>query len=161
MLKFVKFNVNPKHRNVGDCSTRALAVCLDISYDDALFLQYKEAAKLYYGITDRQVIEAVLSHFGYEKQKQLKKPSGKKYEARELDEAIPERIRRQPLIVNVAHHYIVIKDDTYIDSWNSGYKTSGNYYIKVRDEDSIGASIRRIDRQIVPEPEKRKRIRLL
>ena len=98
---------------------------------------------------------------GYEKQKQLRKDSGKKYEARELDEAIPESVRCQSLIVNVAHHYIVIKDDTYIDSWNSGDKTSGNYYIKVRDEDSIGASIRRVNREIIPEPPKKKRIRLL
>ena len=33
-------------------------------------------------------------------------------------------------IVTVAHHYVAIKDSEYIDIWNSGSKSVGNYYLK-------------------------------
>ena len=131
MLKFNQKNVNPKNRKTGDCSTRALASCLNITWEEALKLQYEVSLKTKYGITDREVIEKVLEQFGYEKQKQPRKYDNTKYEVREMDKYLTEKDRETPIICNVAHHYVVIYKDEYIDSWNCGHKTVGNYYKKV------------------------------
>lgn len=40
MLNYKEFNVNPKHRKTGDCSTRALVGTLGISYEEALKYQF-------------------------------------------------------------------------------------------------------------------------
>lgn len=132
MLTYKNHNVNPKNRKTGDCSTRALVGCLGIKYDDALRLQFEEALKCYYDMTSRQVIEKVLAKFGYVKMKQPRKADNTKYEVREMDRVLSAAARAQGVIVNVANHYVAIKDSEYIDIWDSGSKCVGNYYVKVR-----------------------------
>ena len=158
MLKFIEFNANPKGRKTGDCSTRALATCLGISWEQALSLQYEMALKTKYDTTDRKVIEKILNEYGYEKQKQPKKVDNTKYLVKELDKYLSEKERKYPIIVNVANHYVVIKGDNYYDTWNSGNKTVGNYYLKVRKENK---ELSNVDiTKIVPQKKKRIRIEL-
>lgn len=130
MLKYKQVNVNPKGRKTGDCSTRAIVGCLGIDYNKALDLQLEEVKKCYYDFTSRQVIERVLAKYGYVKMKQPRKADNTKYEVREMDQVLNAVQRAGGVIVNVANHYVVIRDDNYIDSWNSGYKCVGNYYVR-------------------------------
>jgi len=132
MLKFKNVNVNPKGRKTGDCSTRAIVGLLGISYNEALDLQLAEVKKCYYDFTSHQVMERVLEKFGYVKMKQPRKSDGTKYEVKEMDKWLGSKELQDGVIVNVAHHYVVIKGDSYIDSWDSGRKCVGNYYKKVR-----------------------------
>ena len=132
MLKFKNVNVNPKGRKTGDCSTRALVGLLGISYDEALDLQLEETKKCYYDFTSHQVMERALARFGYVKMKQPRKYDNTKYEVREMDEWLEPADLKNGVIVNVAHHYVVIKDDYYQDTWNSGRKCIGNYYEKIK-----------------------------
>lgn len=132
MLRFRNVNVNPKGRKTGDCSTRALVGLLGISYDEALDLQLEETKKCYYDFTSHQVMERVLGRFGYAKMKQPRKSDGTKYEVKEMDKWLDSEELQDGVIVNVAHHYVVIKGDSYIDSWDSGRKCVGNYYKKVK-----------------------------
>lgn len=132
MLRFRNVNVNPKGRKTGDCSTRALVGLLGISYDEALDLQLEETKKCYYDFTSHQVMERVLERFGYAKMKQPRKSDGTKYEVKEMDKWLDDEELQDGVIVNVAHHYVVIKGDSYIDSLDSGRKCVGNYYKKVR-----------------------------
>lgn len=53
MLRFKKLNVNPKNRKTGDCSTRAIAYALGITWEEALDLQVAEAKKCFYDVTSR------------------------------------------------------------------------------------------------------------
>lgn len=130
MLSFKKVNVNPKNRKTGDCSTRALAYALGISWADALDLQVEQAKKTGYDVTSHQVIERVLKKYGYEKMKQPRKSNNTKYEVRELDRWFTTVETGEPIVVQVAHHYVVVDGSNYVDSWDSGYKCAGNYYIK-------------------------------
>jgi len=130
MLDFKKENVNPKNRKTGDCSTRAIARCLGISWDDALKLQFDVALKTKYDPTSHQVVDAILTSHGWIKQKQPRKWDGRKYTVREMDVVIGDFHRSNRCICTVAHHYVVIENDNYIDTWNSGLKTVGNHYVK-------------------------------
>ena len=132
MLKFLQVNVNPKKRKTADCSTRALTSCLNIDYDTALDLQLEEVKKCYYDFTSRQVIERVLKRFGYVKCKQPRKVDNTKFMVKEMDKVLTKEQLKNGVIVNVARHYVVLKDDCYIDVWNSGNYCVGNYYVKVK-----------------------------
>lgn len=131
MLNYLKKNVNPKGRKTGDCSTRALVSALGIDYEQALMLQVKMALKTGYDITSHQVMERVLKEFGYIKMAQPRKIDNTKYLVCEMDKVIPAKQRKKGVIVNVARHYVPIKDNDYIDIWNSGFKCVGNYYIRI------------------------------
>jgi len=130
MIPFMKVNVNPKGRKTGDCSTRALANTLDISYTKALELQCKYAIKTCYGITDKQIMERVLKEYGYVKKKQPRKPDGKKYLVRELDQILTRTQMIEGVFVTIANHHTCIKALHIQDLWNCGCKTVGNYYVK-------------------------------
>ena len=132
MLKFLQVNVNPKQRKTADCSTRALTSCLNISYDTALDLQLEEVKKCYYDFTSRQVIERVLKRFGYVKCKTPRKNDNTRYMVKEMDQVLTKEQLKNGVIVNVARHYVVLKDDCYIDAWDSGHYRVGNYYVKLK-----------------------------
>lgn len=130
MLHFKNFNINPKNRKTGDCSTRAIAYALGITWEEALKLQYEEALKSKYDITSRQVMEKVLNKFGYIKMRQPKTPENFKYTIYSMDKVLSKNQRSTKVVCNVANHYVVIDGDNYVDTWNSGCKCCGNYYIK-------------------------------
>lgn len=130
MLHYCLWNVNPKLRKTGDCSTRSIVTCLSISYNDALDLQLDEVKKTYYSFTSREVMEGVLKRFGYVKMKQPRKPDRTKYKVKELDQVLTKEQLENGVVVNVAHHYVTVKDKRYIDIWDSGNMCVGNYYVK-------------------------------
>ena len=132
MLNYLELNVNPKKRKTGDCSTRALVSCIGIDYNTALDLQVQEAKKSYYDITSRQVTEKVLEKFGYYKMKQPRKDDNTKYKVKEMDQVLTNKDLQNGVIVNVAHHYVTLRDSNYIDIWDSGNKCVGNYFVKVK-----------------------------
>lgn len=130
MIYYEEKNVNPKGRKTGDCSTRALANVLDITWEEALKEQVKWSLKTYYDLTSKQVVEKVLNEWGFEKMKQPRKFNGKKYEVRELDEILTPKQLKEGVLVTVANHHTCIKDGVIQDIWNCGRKSVGNYYIR-------------------------------
>lgn len=130
MLKFKKINMNPKGRKTGDCSTRAISYALGISWEEALDLQVAEAKKCFYDVTSHQVMERVLAKFGYVKHSQPRTKNNLKYPIYALDKCIAKADRDKKIVCNVAHHYVVIDGDSYVDTWDSGCKCCGNYYVK-------------------------------
>lgn len=130
MLRFNNQNVNPKNRKTGDCATRALASLLGIAWDDALKLQCQEALKSKYDPTSHQVIGKIVEQWGWVKMKQPRKANGRKYTVKEMDAVEDAKHRDRRILCNVANHYVVIEGDRYIDTWDSGGKTVGNYYVK-------------------------------
>lgn len=130
MLEFTNVNVNPKGRKTGDCSTRAIAGTLNISWEEALKQQVKWSLKTYYDLTSKQVVEKVLSEWRFVKMKQPRKYNGKKYEVRELDEILTPKQLEEGVLVTVANHHTCIKEGKIQDTWNCGRKSVGNYYIR-------------------------------
>lgn len=135
MIDFEKVNVNPKGRKTGDCSTRALANVLNISWEEALELQCEEALKCYYDPTSKQVIEKVLERFGYVKMKQPTKVdlfSGKKskYQVGDMNSILSPTQMREGVLVTVANHHTCIKEGVVQDTWDCRRKSVGNYYVR-------------------------------
>ena len=129
MLSFKKLNVNPKNRKTADCSIRAVAYALGITWEEALTLLYEEALKTKYDPADRKTVERVLFKFGYVKRKQPRTEKNLKYPIYALDRCICEEERDRKIVCNVAHHYVVVDGDSYVDTWDSGCKCCGNYYV--------------------------------
>jgi len=132
MLKFKKLNMNPKGRKTGDCSTRAISYALGITWEDALKLQCEEALKTKYDPTSRQVMERVLGKFGYIKMRQPRTEDNLRYTIYSLDKFLSNIDRQNKIVCNVANHYVVVDGDSYVDTWDSGCKCCGTYYMKVR-----------------------------
>lgn len=135
MIDFEKVNINPKGRKTGDCSTRALANVLNISWEEALELQCEEALKCYYDPTSKQVIEKVLERFGYVKMKQPTKVdlfSGRKskYQVGDMDRILSPTQMREGVLVTVANHHTCIKEGVVQDTWDCRRKSVGNYYVR-------------------------------
>lgn len=130
MLNYLEKNVNPKNRKTGDCSTRAIAELLNITWEDALKMQFDMAIKTKYDPSSRQVMEKVLNQFGFRKVRQPRKVDNTKYQVKEMDQVLGKLELKTGVVVNVANHYVCIKDGNYIDIWNSGRKCVGNYYTK-------------------------------
>lgn len=131
MLVFLKVNYNPKGRKTGDCSTRAIANLLHISWEEALKLQYDMSIETKYDLTSREVMEKVLAKFGYAKFKQPRKADNTKYRIREFDKVLSDKKMKNGVIVNVANHYTVVRNGCLEDTWDCGGKSGGNYYAKV------------------------------
>ena len=131
-MEFEKTNVNPKGRKTGDCSTRAIATTLGISWEEALRLQMEEALKCYYDPTSKQVVERVLAKFGYIKIKQPRKIDGKKYTVGEMDRILTTEEMKEGVLVTVANHHTCIKDGKVKDTWDPRRKSVGNYYVLSR-----------------------------
>lgn len=132
MLEFVNVNVNPKRRKTGDCSTRALANILNISYAQALQEQCDAAIKNCYGITNKETIDYVMKKYGWEKQKQPRKLNGKKYQVNEMDEVLSTEEMETGALVLIANHWTIVRDYMIEDIWDCGRKSVGNYWIKVK-----------------------------
>lgn len=129
MLEYFKYNVNPKGRKTGDCCVRAIVGTLGISYAEAVERCAYYAKTLCYGITDKEIVEAVLKDFGYVKMKQPRKKNGKKYLVGELDEILTEQQMQDGVLVTIANHHTCITEGVVQDIWDCRYKTVGNYYV--------------------------------
>ena len=132
MISYNNYNCNPKGRKTGDCSTRAVATTLNISWEEALQEQVKWSLKTYYDLTSKQVVEKVLEEWGFVKMKQPRKWNGKKYMVKELDEILTPKQMKEGVLVTIANHHTCIKDGQIQDIWNCGSKSVGNYYVRVK-----------------------------
>ncbi len=135
MISFEKVNVNPKGRKTGDCSTRAIANTLNISWEEALELQMEEALKCYYDPTSKQVVERVLARFGWVKMPQPKRMDlctgrEKKYTVGDMDLVLGKKQMEEGVLVTVANHHTCIKDGVVQDLWDCRRKSVGNYYVR-------------------------------
>lgn len=128
-MRFEKINVNPKGRKTGDCSTRAIAGTLNISWEEALQLQFEESMKSCYGITNKEVTEAVLARFGYVKMKEPRKWNNKRYNVNEMDQILTEKQMQEGVLVAIAGHDTCIKNGVIQDLWDCGRKSVRNYYV--------------------------------
>lgn len=131
MLAYQCLNVNPKNHKTGDCAIRALVGTLGISYEEAIDRCAYWAKKKCYGITDKQIMKAVLKEYGYVKMKQPRKADGSKYVVGEMDQILTEDQMMNGVFVTIAnHHTCIVGDGRVQDIWDCRFKAVGNYYVK-------------------------------
>lgn len=125
---YIKENINPKKRKVGDCSTRALAKVLDILYNDALKEQYEAACETSYGITDSDLMDVILVKYGFTKISMGRLKKGEKRPT--VADVAKLTSTGKRAVCNVASHYVACRDGNSYDIWDSSTKSCYNYWIK-------------------------------
>lgn len=130
MLEFRKVNKNPKGKKTGDCTTRAIANVLNISWEQAIREQCEFAISTSCSFTSNEVIDGIMNKYGYRKMKQPRKIDNKKFKVVEMDTILTKQQMAEGVLINVANHTTCIKDDDIQDIWNCGYKTVCNYWVK-------------------------------
>lgn len=122
-------NVNPKGVRAGDCVVRAMSVFLDSSW----IATYRSLANLGmrtgYIINDDENYQHLLAQLDFKKQRQPRKAGGTKYTAAEFCKEIAET--GNFYLLRLANHLTVVGPDRRIwDTWDCGYKTVGNYWVR-------------------------------
>ena len=131
-MSYIEENVNPKKKKVGDCSTRAIVKATGISYPEALQAQCDVAIKTCYGITDSEVVEKVLSTYGFEKIL-VKVPKGSTRPiVAELAKKTSKKSKYEAIVCRVSNHFVACRDGNYYDIWDCGNKSVYGYYAKLR-----------------------------
>lgn len=128
MIIFRKVNVNPKDKKTGDCSIRAVANILNLTWDEALDELVAMSHKTKLDTADKNNIDKVMQAHGYKKMKMPVYYVGDK-KHRRLVRDMDKETHKDALVL-VANHYTCIKNGEIQDTWDCGYKSVGNYWIK-------------------------------
>lgn len=126
-LPFKEMNVNPHKRKTCDCVVRALTVAFEEDYNKVYTELFNTSLKTGYMLNEKRVEDIVLANHNFIKMKQPKKTNGTKYTVNEIRLLSKASV----IVIRVAHHLTVVKDGVLIDTWNCGYKTINNYYVKM------------------------------
>jgi hypothetical protein len=124
-MGFIKQNVNPKNRKVGDCVVRAIAVASGKTWDevfDGLCLLAKQEKAM---PNSKEVFEIYLQQIGFKKHKMPRKANGSKYIAGEWASQI-----KGVAVIQVARHLTAAVEQSIVDIWDCGGKSVYNYYTR-------------------------------
>jgi len=121
------YNANPDSRQTGDCSTRALAKALGVSYDAALDLQCEEAKRSHFGLTSDETIDAILVAHGF---RLFKQGSVKKGQKRKTVGDVAATTKGAIAVIRSAHHLSAVVDGVIYDTWNPSKKTAYSWLVK-------------------------------
>lgn len=129
---FKYHNVNPKGLITSDCSTRALALALGISYEEALRRQCDKAIAMCVGLTDVALVSDILVSSGFEKVALKAVAKGRK----RLNAGDAARMYTEGndtvLVMQLAGHFTVAKDGKVHDVWNCEKKTVYQMWVSKR-----------------------------
>lgn len=127
MIDYENYNANPKDRITSDCVVRAMTLATGKDYDTVYKEMVELSLKCRWFINDKHLEDKYLEQCGFVKMKQPRKPDGKKYKIKEIDEICD---CEGPVVIRCAHHLTCVKAWCLYDIWNCGYKTINNYYVK-------------------------------
>ena len=143
---FRYYNANPKNRITGDCRIRAISVACEIPYNQVVMDLAEIQCETGYDQTANQGISILMKRYGWEKQKQPRKPDNTKYTGGEFCEVQSRWVHDKEaigveykdgiiisdrILANIGgHHEVAIVDGKVWDTWNSTDGCVGNYWIK-------------------------------
>lgn len=138
---FLWHNENPKGHITGDCTIRALAGGMGISWNEALDGLHETERR--FALCDIKAISKYLESQGWVKHKQPRHDDGSKYTGGQFAEWLSVKYPRGEagaVICSVANHMFCIKPVPsgnmgkcrykIFDIWNSTSKCIGNYWTK-------------------------------
>ena len=130
-------NMNPGGNFVGDCLMRSISLATGMSWDDVLDRLVIIAHKDKVTPLDKSCQEKLLKQLGFAKQKQPKKPNGRKLTGAEFCAALNRSFSTdRQIIANIGtHHVVCIKRDPFYgyrvcDTWNSSTRCVGSWWVK-------------------------------
>lgn len=123
---FVKYNVNPRNRKVGDCAIRAVATATGLGWDEA-YKQLAAAGFLYKcSMSDVEAIDIVMQNNGF-KVGTIKIHKGDK---RPKVAKFAEEHPNWYCVLRVANHLVASGRGNYVDTWDSGDCSVYKYWYK-------------------------------
>ena len=122
---WVEYNPNPVGRHVEDCSVRAIAKALDISWEDAFALLAKNAFQMGDLMHSNSVIGSVLRMNGFYR-KSLPNTCPDCYTAEDFCRDHPHGT----YVLFFGNHVATAKDGRLFDSWNSSELSPQYYWYK-------------------------------
>lgn len=135
------FNANPKGRITGDCVTRAITKATGKDYNDVVMDLARIHVETGYDGETKEGYSRLLEEYGWVKNPQPKKPSGKKYTGEEFCKLLnKEKKDSSPIIAHIGGNHIVAIVPTdmndpqenwkVFDIWDSTDGCIGNYWTK-------------------------------
>ena len=126
MIQYREYNANPKSKKTCDCVIRALTVATGLPYYEVYKQLFDISVETGYMLNEKRVEDKFMEKHGFVKYKQPRKSDNTKYKICEIDKVCNAKV----IIIRCANHLTVVKDGVLIDTWNCGYKTINNYYVK-------------------------------
>ena len=110
-MRFIKYNPNPAHRNVSDCSVRALSKALDQSWEET-----------YIGLAIQGLLMSDMRHANSSWGAYLKRKGFVRDMAPEnmTVSEFADEFNRGTYILALSGHVVCIKNGVLFDSWDSG-----------------------------------------
>ena len=120
---WIKYNANPVANRTEDCFIRAVAVALDISWDDAFDLIAKSAKAMGQVMHSNAAFGAVLRQHGFYRHI-IPNTCPDCYTIKDFCKDYPEG----RYVVITGSHAVACIDGNYIDTWDSGSETPIYYW---------------------------------
>lgn len=120
-MRFIKYNPNPAHRNVSDCSVRALSKALDQSWEET-----------YIGLAIQGLLMSDMPHANSSWGAYLRRHGYRRELApedvtvAEFGEAYPEGV----YVLALSGHVVCIENGNLYDTWDSRNETVLYYWKK-------------------------------
>lgn len=133
---FRYYNANPKDRRTADCVLRAISLSTGKTWDEVLDGLVEIAHKYKVMVNDTPCYDRYLQSLGYTKMTQPRKKDNTKYTGEEFcrDYLGKFRLGEYDVVAHIGgNHIVAIVDCKVVDTWNSTYKTIGNYWIRRRE----------------------------
>ncbi len=131
------YNANPKNRITGDCRIRAISTATGVEYNKVVLALALIQMETGYDQCTNQGIDILMDALGWKKQKQPRKPNGKKYTGKEfckvLQKGVPENgiVISPRIFCNIGgNHEVAVVDGKVWDTWDSTEGCIGNYWTK-------------------------------
>lgn len=122
------FNPNPDHKSVGDCTVRALAFVLGVSWHRAFEILVDEAWHQSDMPNSNAVMASVMKKKHY-KRKIIPDTCPQCYTLRDFVKDHP----KGRYLVAFGSHVVGVESGSYYDSWDSGSETPIYYFVKEED----------------------------
>lgn len=126
---FKRYNPNPVGRNVGDCSVRAVAKALDISWENAYVLLTMNGFSMGDMPSSDSVWGATLRQHGYHR-RSLPDSCPDCYTAEDFCRDHP----RGTYVLGFGGHVATVHDGELFDSWDSSREVPQFYWTNVKEE---------------------------
>lgn len=130
-------NENPKGRITGDCRIRAIATATGMEYNNVVLALALIQMETGYDQCTNQGIDILMDVLGWKKQKQPRKPNGKKYTGKEFCKVQQKGVSENGIVISPrifcnigGHHEVAIVDGKVWDIWDSTGGCIGNYWVK-------------------------------
>lgn len=122
---FVKYNANPEHKNVGDCTVRAISKLLDKDWQDIFIELMVQGLILCDMPSANHVWGDYLKSKGYHRHI-IPNDLPTNYSVKDFCEDNPNG----NFLLALASHVVAVKDGSYYDTWDSGSEIPIYYWEK-------------------------------